>query len=496
LNDHDFPAEKTRAVRVHIEETLGDNAYLMGDYAQATERYEFAVADCRAGERDPTGSRRMAGLLRKRAVALFQIGQLDAAYGAMEASREHLSQDEEKWVVDRGAWDAWFAWIQVKQGQLNEATELAEKALEQIQRGEESPDWGLPIVVSGNRSLRQSAWGVAENVLGLAALFRCRWVEAEIHYERALGHFEEAGDHYFYAGVLGNLATVHQSCARYAKARECAARSLAILERTPFVLGQIVCHCSLGLTYMIEGEYRFSKPHLMRALELTKQTDDPFNIAESYMNIALWHICCGDVEGAEPSLEEARLLVPADEDPGFDASFLLAKGMLWIEKGRCDAALRPLLEALSLARHNDIPDTEVHVIIQLARAYLELKKGDKAQRLLDELFSRSPEELPENARVKALRVRGQAEAALEKYEEGERWLLESGHVAESLGLRHETARTGKELGQLYYQWGQKKDAVREWRSALELCREIGAVGDAQRLEQLLSDPAHAATVIP
>jgi tetratricopeptide (TPR) repeat protein len=236
---------------------------------------------------------------------------------------------------------------------------------------------------------------------------------------------------------------------------------------------------------MIEGEYRSSRPHLLRALELTKQTDDPYNIDESYMNIALWHICCGNIEGAEPSLSEARNLVAEGEDGGFDASFLLAQGMLLLEKGEHEAALRPLLQSLSLARQNDIPDTEIHAMVQAAEAYLGLHHVSKAQRLLDDLFSRIPEEVPENARVKALRVRGLTEAEAGRFEDGEHWLLESRQFAEALGLRHDIGRAEKDLGRVYQEGGRNKDARREWESALAICREIEAVGDVLRLERLL-----------
>ena len=325
-----------------------------------------------------------------------------------------------------------MAWIYFRQGKLEQALNLAAKAIDDLSTA------GIAA---------STLLAKLHNLLGGILWQQGQRLEAVAHVRQSLTLHESMGNLWGVAIAYGNLGILHDVLlGEWAKAEEYYQQANAIQQVIADIEGQGLSIDNLGLLHMNMGKHELAQHELETGLAIRQRLGDTWGTALSHVNLA--HLALVQARFADvTSHAQAALTMAGDLSSAeikVPAFWCLA--MARAEQGE----LQPGLESARQA-------------LQMAQAAQLMEGETDTQRILGILYTRAGE-----------------------YDQAETALQRSYQLAVKQGGRYRQGLARYELGRLYQQQAQvDRAAAAEWQTratvsfeeAVNLFAALGAIYD-------------------
>jgi tetratricopeptide (TPR) repeat protein len=231
-----------------------------------------------------------------------------------------------------------------------------------------------------------------------------------------------------------------------------------------------------GVRLLSRGNLKRANARFLRALDLSRATDDLEGKAASFYNLAILERSQGHLEQALEKLAQSvalfRKVGLADET----ARSLTAQGTIYLLQGRTREARESLSQALAEAP----PGVTAEVLVALSILYLREGQTDAAREAAAKGLL-----LATNERVRADALFGMAriEAYTGNRNGAQRLLLEVLAIDRERDRRPQLALTLSFLGELAKAQGQYKEASQYFERASEVYEGLGMTGEAQTAQE-------------
>jgi class 3 adenylate cyclase/tetratricopeptide (TPR) repeat protein len=229
--------------RKNLHEGLGDVHYLMSDYPVALEQYDRVL------KLDSTSDQR-ARLYRKRGRLFEKWGRYNAARESFEAGLEALNGNPDG--LEAGRIYVGLGLTYYHDGELDQASELAHRALDIMQKIEDQPgiaqaNNNLAVIAAKKGNFKQARdhydaclqiWAQTRDTYGLAschnnmgrlAIERKNWENATDHFEQSLALFKRLNNRHGVARVYDNLSQAYYLRGDRAMAEKFLEKGLSIM---------------------------------------------------------------------------------------------------------------------------------------------------------------------------------------------------------------------------------------------------------------------------
>lgn len=187
-------------------------------------------------------------------------------------------------------------------------------------------------------------------VLGMVALDRWQWEEAELQHRRALAIRQQQGDVRRSAWAQQNIGYALQGQRRYAEAIDHFQMANAVLGELDDQANRAIVLLNLARTYHLNGQLAEALPAGLEAQQLLRTVGDRLHAAHAAINLGLAYLALEDPRAALACFEDAVATYCALADtPGrLNATSGVALALLALEDYAAAAAvLAPALEELA-----------------------------------------------------------------------------------------------------------------------------------------------------
>jgi predicted ATPase/class 3 adenylate cyclase/Tfp pilus assembly protein PilF len=278
----------------------------------------------------------MVATLRELADVRAREGDYDQAFNHLETALDSLGPtdgtewDELLWrsLIDR------MAWIRFRQGALDEAYELASKAVKDVEL--DSVD--DPTVVAS-----------IHNTLGGIYWQQGDWAAAARAVEQSLALYRNLGYTWGTANAYNNLGILYFRNGEWPKALANWEHTLTLRQTIGDIQNEAIALNNLGQCRMYMGQHRAAEQDLDRGLELSQQSGDSWILAQSLVNLAQLSIARADLPEASSRAGSALTLADAlgSTEVAIQARWILALARADLVSLR--AGLNQAQQALTLA---------------------------------------------------------------------------------------------------------------------------------------------------
>jgi predicted ATPase/DNA-binding SARP family transcriptional activator len=274
-----------------IYEGLGDVYALVGKHHDAIASYKL-VLDSAGKELD---KRRIAEIHRKTGRVYERNGGRDLALEHFRTGRRILESDGPSLEMVR--LDSGIAFLNIRQGQYEEAIRLCQQSLEMLGKLPENVD---------NRKERARIY----NNLGSIYLNWSDYPRATEHFEKSLSIRIENGDTHGTAVLYNNLGVVYERQGNYDKALEYHRQSFELEQEIGDIYGLAISHTNLGLILSRREDYSQALSHLEEAASICGDIECEWLLPETYRVMAEVRLALDEVaealEFGQASLEMAH----------------------------------------------------------------------------------------------------------------------------------------------------------------------------------------------
>jgi class 3 adenylate cyclase/tetratricopeptide (TPR) repeat protein len=376
---------------------------------------------------------------------LADIQQRAGAYGQalvyLEDGLEVLGEAEalEQSAQWRGLVDR-LAWIHFRQGQLEQAFDLATLATT-----DQDP--------AGRADPRRLA--SLYNTLGGISWQQGQLAEAISYVEQSLQLHEGMGYLWGIAIAYGNLGILYFSLGNWSQAANYYEQAYAVQQVIGNLEGQAVSSDNLGVLHTAMGQHQAARPELEAALSIRQRLGDAWGKAQSQLNLARLALIQSNRNEAE------------------------ALATVALERASAIGSVEIEVEARSIMAMIRAENDEPRLALQLARQALELAQ---AARLAEK-------------EAECLRVAGKLSAQTGQYEQAETLLRNSLALAIKQNDPYQQGLTLLALGQVYQHLiGLDPSEPEKWRAeacdslnkAVEKFEALGAAHDLNLAQAALN----------
>ncbi|MEZ4712346.1 MAG: tetratricopeptide repeat protein [Caldilineaceae bacterium] len=295
----------------------------------------------------------------------YQIGLLYRLLNKHDSARVWLSRALNNHVLDKSTRAQifnQFAYLEWQQGDVSRSIEYARSALQLID--------DLHV----ERAM-------AFSVLGLIAVERSQWQEAESYHRQALQIRETSGAQRQVAQSLQNLAVALRCQNRFAEAINAFRQARLIFEQIGDKTSNAIASMNLGLAKFYSGDVWAAFEQYEFAEAIFLKHDDLLNQARICVNFGLAYLKIDRVEQAEQSFDRAVKLFAEIGNEGQRLNAVDGLALAYMAQNRYAEANKLLLQSLQdLSLAKDIPNHSR--LEQIMHEHLsQLEKAQEGQKL-------------------------------------------------------------------------------------------------------------------
>jgi DNA-binding SARP family transcriptional activator/uncharacterized protein HemY len=274
-----------------IHEGLGDVYALVGKHQKAIESYKSVLDSVGEG----LDKRRVAEIHRKVGRVYERNGGRDLALEHFRTGRRILESNGPSLEMVR--LDSGMAFLNIRQGQYEEAIGLCQQSLDMLEKLPENVD---------SRKERARIY----NNLGSIYLNWSDYPRAIDHFEKSLAIRIENGDTHGTAVLYNNLGVVYERQGNYDRAFEYHHQSFELEKEIGDIYGLAISHTNLGLILCRREDYPQAFDHLEEAASICGDIECEWLLPETYRVMAEVCLARGEVtealECGQASLEMAH----------------------------------------------------------------------------------------------------------------------------------------------------------------------------------------------
>ncbi len=383
----------------------GQNYFFTGQYEEALEAYEAALALAR-----------LTGNVQPEAVFLSDIGR---TYEQLSRYDEALDYYEQALELIRTVQDPYG----------NEATILGSMAYVYAFRGdietaEAFYDEALTVAQSNRDVIRQSVIlsdlgtmyrdlgrfgdaldnyqqalqgtravgdrfneGIVLTNIGIANRLQGRYSNALFNYELALEIARDINDPSTEAGVLSGIGAVYAAQGRYAEALQSHQQALEIRQEIGERRNEGVSLGNIGQVYLDQGRFARALELHEQSLAIFEEINDPRQTATALNNIGLAYTSLENYTLARENYDASLELLMANNSTRELGITIANVGFVDQIEGKLDEALVRYQAALSIAREIDDPENEATALINVGTVYLARGEYDLALQAYEEALA-------------------------------------------------------------------------------------------------------------
>ncbi|MFQ5812851.1 MAG: tetratricopeptide repeat protein [Anaerolineae bacterium] len=263
-----------------IYEGLGDVYALVGKHSKAIESYQSVLDSAGEG----LDKRQVAEIHRKMGRLCERNGKRDRALEHFRTGRKILESNGPSLEMVR--LDSGVAFLDIRQGQYEEAIRLCQRSLDMVEKLPENAD---------SRKERARIY----NNLGSIYLHQSDYPRAIEHFEKSLAIRLENGDTHGTAVLYNNLGLAYDRQGNYDKAFEYHRQSFELKKEIGDIYGLAISHTNLGLILYHRKEHSQALNHLKEAVGICGDIECEWLLPETYRIMAEVHLALGDVTEAQ-----------------------------------------------------------------------------------------------------------------------------------------------------------------------------------------------------
>ncbi len=444
------PTDQAAGQRVQgdIQFYLGEAAYYQGDYDQAEESYQTALATATA----------LASATLE-ADARLGIGAVYHARGALQAA---LSEFQQALTLAEAEADARRQISALNNiGVAYEALGQYEAALAVYQQG---------LALATSRSYRRSQAQILGN-LGAVYANQGAYDQAQTAYEQALAMYQQTGDRLKQGTALGNLGALYAETGQYDAALASFQQALALALELGDRPGEAVLLNNIGGLYENLGNSSSALDYYQRSLAMRRELGDRAGEARLLNNLGGLASAQGRYADALTHYQQALAIFAETGNRANQGTTLNNLGLLYGELGQPERALMQFEQALELAQALGVPAAEAQALNNIATIHETL--ADYPAALADYRAALAMRQaLGDRAGAgRTLINLGAIESTLGQFDTAEASLNQGLALLQETQTLAGQATALNSLGLIYHQQGQPSQAEAAFRQAIALNQE-------------------------
>lgn len=292
--------------------------------------------------------------------SLRQMADIQQRKGLYEAALDHLQAGLQLLVNpnDPAATLAWrallerIAWIHFRQGQLDKALSVAQRALDSSASGSVDD----PIILAG-----------LYNTLGGIAWQQNQLDNAINDVTQSLHLYERLGYYYGIAVAYGNLGILYYQQGNWSNASHYYKNALNMHQMIGNRDGQAVSLDNRGILYLAMGRHKDAQIDLEAALTIRQQLGDQWGVAQTRANLAQLALAQEDIASTAHQAQLALTISEKIDSLEIKAEALWITALVHAEQGQLEKGLEVAQQALGLAQKAGLVQHQTHSLRVLGR---------------------------------------------------------------------------------------------------------------------------------
>ena len=316
----------------------------------------------------------LKSILVESLVELADIRQREGAYdnalaylesGLQALGEEGAQEQPRSWyaLLDR------IAWIRFRQGQLDEAFDLASQATANF----DVEDVEDPITVAS-----------LYNTLGGISWQKGQLDEAIIYVGHSLDLYEGVGYLWGMATAYGNLGILYYAQGNWHRATDYYEQAYAVQQVIGNPEGQAVSYDNLGILRMAMGDHETARQELEAGLAIRQRLGDAWGKAQSHINLAELAIIQSRYREAARYVTAALNLSDAIGSSEVQIQALWMLALVQAENGEFQVGLDSAQQALDMARTAGLMEKETDCLRTLGVLHARMGQYSEAETLLND----------------------------------------------------------------------------------------------------------------
>jgi tetratricopeptide (TPR) repeat protein len=451
-----------------LDEKLGDLHLLVGEYAQAQERF----AQARAGA---TMEGQRAELWRKEGDTWARRGEHGRALAAFAAGEAEGGAEGAAPPADvRAALALSRGDTYLRQHEYDAAEGAARQAV-------------ALLVTESATLIADRLLARAHLVQGEVALRRGQEAQMEEHLEHSLALAKQSGDQVRLAEIRDWQGILAWLRGDLAQAEEHWQECLALAERSGDQAGMVLGWGGLCAAFLSSGDLARAEECAQQGLALAERSDDQAGIASAYLNIGDGRWYRGMLEEAQTWLQRGTALMERIGNQFGSAWGWIVLGEVACDLGQCATAVTHCRHARRLARGIGEPRWQALAAVAQARAHLMGGRPRRAAVLLHHARASTTEHGFLWAILNASLVEAELHLCQGALDQARKTAEEALRLATDRSLPREEALARRLLGQCALAGGRVSEAEGELGRSLALLTEKGMVLEAARTRLALAE---------
>ena len=246
-------------------------------------------------------------------------------------------------------------------GRLDEAISLAKSALE-IAGGAAEESMRIQIL----------------NGLGMFALERLEFADANSYFGESLQIAREVGNIHVEAQVLNNLGNLAAQTADYVIARDYFIQAYELARKIGNRPGQGLVLGNLGWISGLLGDFKSAREYHTQALSISREAGNQFHVANTFINLSAVAGYEADAKLAILNGEQGLALARSLGDRIAEAWAQLYLGFAWHLQGDLDKAAEAFTESVTIREELNQPAYQIEAIAGLALTAFSQNRLDTA----------------------------------------------------------------------------------------------------------------------
>ena len=318
-------------------------------------------------------------------------------------------------------------------------------------------------VILGKDGLKSFKKGTAEGVMG-----------AVTSWEQALKIYNETGDEFMYAEMLGNLGVMYSMLGQKPKALEYQEKALPIIRKLGEKRKEANSLTNIGTIYATTGVVPKAIAYFEQALPLLRELGDKNVEIVLLTNLGALYSNTGELKkGLEVNLNAIKVIETLDKKSQLVplARIYAGLGQLYLGLGDIAKALDSLQKAADFAKEAGDIRSQAYILNNLANLTAQTGDRRKAVDMFQQVVASAKIIGDKNLEAIALASTGESYNTLGEVQKSLEFFEKSAKLGAELGDKRVSSNALNSMGNIYSTLGEHEKGIEYLNKSLAIARE-------------------------